>query len=249
MATATRVEDLTQFGKALDDFPMGLILKQARIFVSELHRHFGTVGLVRMTMPMVLQRRQIQKTHRDTMAKLRQEWGSGAVNEALIMSALFNVVVPKKGREAAYEVVKGIFQKVAPHSMKALYQSADLVRCDGDRFSNFKTFHVALFDASQHLFPNHQTDEGDLLTSTVTKCSNVEVFTGLGCPELGKLGCDHDLAGYPAIADQHDFEFRRPSTIAKSGATCDFRFYRKGTAPDTENIDGVPVTWTEALNR
>ena len=53
----------------------------------------------------------------------------------------------------------------------------------------------------------------------------------------------------PAIADRHDFEFRRPCTIAKGGDTCEFRFYRKGTAPDTELIEGVPVHWNETLNR
>ena len=31
-------------------------------------------------------------------------------------------------------------------------------------------------------------------------------------------------------------EFRRPCTIAKGGDVCEFRFYRKGTAPDTELI-------------
>lgn len=33
MTTATRVEDLAQYGNALDDFPKGLMLKQARIVV------------------------------------------------------------------------------------------------------------------------------------------------------------------------------------------------------------------------
>ena len=53
------------------------------------------------------------------------------------------------------------------------------------------------------LFGHYTADEG-----------NVEVFGALGCPELGRLGCDHDLAGYPAVADRHDVEFRRPTTIA-----------------------------------
>jgi hypothetical protein len=249
VATANRVEDLEQYGKALDDFPKGLALRQLRIFISELRRRYRTRGLLRMVVPVVRQRRQIQRSHQATMADLRRDWGSRAVNEALMMAALFKELVPIEGRAGAYEVVKSIFQALAPHSMKALYQSDDLVMCPGDRFENFKTFHLALFDASQHVFPNTQTDEGDLFTSTVTRCANVEVFTAFDCPELGCLGCDHDLAGYPVIADRHEFVFRRPATIAKGGTTCDFRFYRKGTAPDTEIIGGVPVEWTEALNR
>ena len=67
------------------------------------------------------------------------------MNEALTMSALFNVMTPIEGREGAYEVAKEIFQEIAPVSMKALYQSDDLARCSGDRFENFKTFHMSMF--------------------------------------------------------------------------------------------------------
>lgn len=245
----TRVEDLSQFGSALDDFPKGLMAKQAKVFLSELRHRYGTVRLLRMVVPIMRERHRLQKAHVAVMKSMKQDWGKGAVNEALIMSALFGVVVPIEGREGAYEVVKGIFQRIAPHSMVALYQSEDLANCAGDPFGNFKTFHMALFDASQHAFPNTQADLDDHFTSTVTRCSNVEVFTGFGCPELGKLGCDHDLAGYPVIADRHNFEFRRPCTIAKGSERCEFHFYRKGTAPDTEMIEGSPVLWTDSLNR
>jgi hypothetical protein len=249
MAAATRVEDLGQYGKALDDMPKGVMARQAGVIVAELRRRYGTRGFLRMVVSIARERRRIQKTHPATVAELRRDWGSGAVNEALGMTALFDVLVPIEGREGAYAVAKEIFQQVAPLSMNALYQSEDLAQCTGDRFENFKSFHLALFDSSQHLFPNTQTDQGDLFTSTVTRCGNVEVFGALGCPELGRLGCDHDLAGYPAIADRHDFEFRRPTTIAKGGDVCRFRFYRTGTAPATEEVDGVEVRWTDALNR
>lgn len=249
MATATRVEALAQFGNAIDDYPKSVMMKQARVFGSELRKRFGTVGLVRMMGATVRQRRVVKTTHQAVIDKMRQDWGSGAVNEALMMVALFDVIARADNREEAYEVIKGAFQRLAPDSMAWLYQSDDLARCDGDLFANFKTFHIALFDASQSLFPNTQTDAGDVITTTVTRCSNAEVFNALGCPELSKLGCDHDLAGYPAIADRHEFEFRRPCTIAKGSDTCEFRFYRKGTAPDTELIGGVPVHWNETLNR
>jgi hypothetical protein len=249
MVAAARVEDLARFGRALDDLPKRVLFKQAGVLVAHLRRRYGLLRLVRLMGSMARERRQIPKAHPDTVAALRRDWGPGAVNEALGMTALFNALVPFEGREGAYEVVKGIFQQVAPLSMRELYQSDQLAACTGDRFENFKQFHLALFESSQHLFPNTQTDEGDLFTSTVTRCANVEVFSALGCPELAMLGCDHDLAGYPEIADRHGFEFRRPTTIAKGGDVCRFRFYRQGTAPETEEIDGVEVKWAESLNR
>jgi len=249
MVAATRVEDLTRFGQGLDDMPKKVLVKQAGVLLAHLRRRYGLLGLVRLMGSMARERRQILKAHPETVAELRRDWGPGAVSEGLGMTALFNALVPLEGREGAYEVAKGIFQQIAPLSMRELYQSDQLAGCAGDRFENFKKFHLALFESSQDLFPNTQTDEGDLFTSTVTRCGNVEVFSALGAPELGMLGCDHDLAGYPAIADRHDFEFRRPTTIAKGGHACRFRFYRTGTAPETEEIDGVPVKWVESLNR
>jgi len=246
---ASRVEDLARFGQGLDDMPKKVLVKQAGVLVGHLRRRYGLTRLVRLMGSIARERRQILTAHPDTVRALRRDWGPGAVNEALGMTALFNALVPLEGREGAYEVAKGIFQAIAPLSMNALYQSDQLAGCAGDRFENFKKFHLALFEHSQHLFPNTQTDEGDLFTSTVTRCGNVEVFTALGAPELGMLGCDHDLAGYPTIADRHRFEFRRPTTIAKGGDVCRFRFYRTGTAPATEEIDGVPVEWVESLNR
>jgi hypothetical protein len=81
------------------------------------------------------------------------------------------------------------------------------------------------------------TDDPDKLTINVTTCANVELFGELGVPELGKFGCDHDLAGYAAIEDDVDCEFRRLCTIAKGDDNCVFEFYRKGTAPDNAHLN------------
>jgi hypothetical protein len=55
--------------------------------------------------------------------------------------------------------------------------------------------------------------------------------------ELGKFGCDHDLAGYAAIQDDVNCEFRRLRTIAKGDPSCVFEFYRKATAPDNAHLN------------
>ncbi len=124
--------------------------------------------------------------------------------------------------------------------MPAIYQIDELVQCEGDNFENFKKFNVAMFEAMDRE-GTWKTDaivnEGDRLRINVISCANVELFSALGCPELGKLGCDHDLAGYPVILDRVGAEFRRPCTLAKGDDFCDFNFYRKGTAPPTEHLN------------
>lgn len=80
-------------------------------------------------------------------------------------------------------------------------------------------------------------NDEDRLRINVVSCANVDLFSALGCPELGKLGCNHDLADYPIILDRVDTQFRRPCTIATGNESCDFNFYRKGTAPPTEHLN------------
>ena len=81
------------------------------------------------------------------------------------------------------------------------------------------------------------------------KCANVEMAHAFDVPELAPIGCDSDLAGYAAIVEEVNTEFRRPCTIAKGSDHCKFLFYRKGTAPDTEEVDGKTVKWDDHLNK
>ena len=130
--------------------------------------------------------------------------------------------------------------EIAQTSMGLIYQVEDLKRCEGDTFENFKKFNIALFqrttrDGTWHM--ESYTDDPDKLTITVTTCANVDLFGELGVPELGKFGCDHDLAGYSVIEDDVDCEFRRLCTIATGDDRCVFEFYRKGTAPDNAHLN------------
>ena len=118
MGATTRVEDLARYGEAIDDLPKRVLARQAKVLVSELRRRYGTRGLVRMMVSILRERRHIKKTHPDTVAELRRDWGAGAASEGLAMTALFNVLAPIEGREGAYDVVKTVFQRVAPLSMK-----------------------------------------------------------------------------------------------------------------------------------
>ena len=80
-------------------------------------------------------------------------------------------------------------------------------------------------------------NETDKLTIKITTCTNVKLFSELNVPELGKFGCDHDLAGYPLIEKDVDCDFRRLSTIASGDDYCLFEFYRRGTAPDNAHLN------------
>ena len=233
-----QVEQLSRYGRSLG-LPREAQKKQIGIVFSALREKFGLVGMVPFLARVLAEGRRIRKTRPDVVAKAR-EIGPEVAKEMVLLTSLFRVAARRDGREKAYEFLKDIFQRVAVHSMPAIYEIDELTRCAGDPFENFKKFNVALFEAmdTQGTWKAESIeDDGDRLRIKVTTCANVELFSALGCPELGRLGCDHDLAGYPVILHRVDAEFRRPCTLAAGDGFCDFNFYRRGTAPATEHLN------------
>lgn len=233
-----KVEDLAQYGKTLR-MPKEVVKKQKKIVMGILKEEFGTLGLIPFFFNVMKERRRIKNEFPETMKKI-YTLGKETRTEFLMFSSMFRVLSRRMGRENAYDFLKNIMQKIAPISMPAIYQLDDLLRCVGDTFENFKKYNIAMFKAmhEEGTWKNDMIqDEKNKLTIRVTSCANVDLFGEAECPELAKLGCDHDLAGYPVILDRVNAEFRQPHTIAKGDDCCDFMFYRKGTAPDTELLN------------
>ena len=160
--------------------------------------------------------------------------------ELTMMGSLFSAIADKRGRTKAQEFMIGMMRNVAAFSMPAIYQISDLVKCEGDVFDNYKKMNRALFNETNRMGTwkhdgFHETK--DLLEFKVTSCANIELFEAIDCPELNEFGCEHDLGGYPQIEEATNSEFRRPCTLAKSGDCCHFKFYRKGTAPVSAELN------------
>lgn len=233
-----RVEEVPRFGEPLS-FPKEVQLTQMRIVLAAMRRRYGVLGLIPFLMRVLREQRRIRRAYPDLVAEAGRI-APEVAREFVLLTALFKVAARRDGRDGAYAFLKEIFQSVAVHSMPAIYQIDQLAACEGDPFDNFKKFNVAMFEAmdKQGTWKTESvSDEADRLRIKVSTCANVELFTAVGCSELGRLGCDHDLAGYPVILDRVDAEFRRPCTLASGGDYCDFNFYRKGTAPPTEYLN------------
>jgi hypothetical protein len=234
-----RVEELENFGAGLE-MPKGAVKEQGKIMLRALRKRFGVVGMLGIFKDTWAHERRLRRDHPETRRK------AAAISpiiekELFTFSAIFLALAKRLGREEAYEFFKTrVMNELAQTSMGLIYQVEDLKRCEGDTFENFKKFNIALFqrttrDGTWHM--ESYTDHPDKLTINVTTCANVELFGELGVPEMGKFGCDHDLAGYAVIEDGVDFEFRRFCTIAKGDDRCVFEFYRKGTAPDNAHLN------------
>jgi len=230
--TAQRVEDLDRFGKSLLDIPKEAFQGQGKVMFAAFRKKFGLVGLVPFAFRVMKERRRILRQYAAQYADLRGLTPKGA-KEITMMIAMFNVIAQSESREKAYEFVKGIFQAIALKSLPAIYQLDDLEKCEGDVFDNFKKFNIAMFKAGDRDFHVGEIEEDDNhLRIVVDRCLNVEAGRMFDCPEIARLGCDHDLASYPFVEPRVNAVFRRPCTLAKGGSCCDFNFYRKGFAPE-----------------
>jgi hypothetical protein len=234
-----KVEELSQYGKTLSGLPKETKSKQMTIVLHEIRKKFGLLGMIPFFIRVFLEQHALKKKYPEAYRKALK-LGKAEANDISMLIAMFNLIARKEGRENAYEYVKSIMQKIAIHSMPAFYQIDDMVKCEGDTFENFIKFTAAWFKAMNEegtWILDEIKEEKDELTMIVTECTNCVISKAFDCPEIAKLGCDHDLAGYPVILDRVNAEFRRPHTIAKGDEYCDFHFYRKGTAPDTEHLN------------
>ena len=230
-----RVNDLSQYGKPLT-FPKEVQGRQIGIVFRAIREEFGIMGVLPFLARVVREQRALRRQHPNVIDEARK-LGPEVAREMVMLTALFNVAAARLGRGPAYDFLRRLFQRIAVFTMPAIYQIDELVACEGDVFDNFKDFNQAMFEAMDRegtWKSDSIVDEPDRLRIKVVSCANVDLFTAIGAPELAKLGCDHDLAGYPVILDRVDAEFRRPCTLAKGGTYCDFNFYRRGSAPPTE---------------
>jgi len=234
-----RVEELEKYGAALE-MPKEAVKEQSKIMFRALRKQFGFFGMLGIFKDTFFNQLKLKKENPGTRRKAADI--SKIIEEELFtFSGMFLALAKRLGREEAYEFFKTeVMNEIAKTSMALIYQVDELVRCEGDVFDNFKKMNIALFerttkDGTWHM--ESYQDEPDKLTIKVTTCANVGLFSELGVPELGRFGCDHDLAGYPVIEEDVNCDFRRLCTIAKGDDHCLFEFYRRGTAPDNAHLN------------
>lgn len=232
-----KVEGLSQYGKTLSGLPKEAMKKQTIIVLDETRKKFGLLGILPFFVKVLLKQKALKRDYPIAYQEALKI-SKNAAKEITMLVAMFNIVAEKEGKEDAYNFLKNIFQKVAKYSMPAYYQIDDLVECEGDTFENFVKFNIAWFKAMNDegtWVVDKIEEEKDKLTIIISECANCVIGKAFDCPEIAKLGCDHDLAGYPVIIDRVNAQFVRQHTLAKGDEYCDFIFNRKGTAPDSEH--------------
>jgi hypothetical protein len=233
-----KVEELSQYGKGLE-MPRETLKKQQQLMFKLLKKEFGLFGMIGLGIRVMKHAKRLKKEHPDQV-KIAASVGKDQDKQVIMTAALFFAIADKSGRKSGQEFMTKLIQTMAPITLPAIHQLDEVVKCGGDTFTNNKKFTRAMFEECDRLgsWKNDGfIDTEDCLEFKVTKCVNVELMEALGCPELKKMGCDHDLAAYPLMEDASQCEFRRPITIADGDDYCHFFYYRKGTAPDTAHLN------------
>jgi hypothetical protein len=232
-------EELERYGAPLE-MPKEAVKEQSKIMMNAIRQKFGVLGMIGVFKDTFLNQIRLKKENPNTLKKAAAI-SKTIEKELFAFSSMFLAIAKRLGREETYEFFNSeVMNKMAKISMPEIYQLNDLKKCEGDVFDNFKKMNIGLFkrttkDGTWNM--ESYIDEKDKLTIKITSCANVDLFGELDVPELGKFGCDHDLAGYSAIEDDVKCEFRRLCTIAKGDDFCLFEFYRKGTAPNNAHLN------------
>jgi len=239
MNNGMRVEDLDNYGASLE-MPKEAMKAQFRILLKALRKKFGFWGMLGVFLDTFSIQRRLRRDFPETRRRA-MEIGKIIEKELFALSGIYLALAKRLGRKEAYEFLKyEVIYKLALTSMPLLYQVPELKRCDGDVFENFKKMNIALFERTTKdgtwLMESYK-NEPDKLTIKVTTCTNVELFNELNVPALGRFGCDHDVAGFSAIENDVNCEFRRFHTIANGDDHCLFEFFRRGTAPDNAHLN------------
>jgi len=214
--------------------PRKALLLQVKVMFFGLIKKYGVFGTVGFLGRVHKKKKQLINEYADiTNAKFP---GVSAMGELYMLAAMHLVIADTEGREKAYEFIKSIMQELGPTAHKSIYCLHDLKKVEGDVFTNFCKLNRRLFENGNEkgLYGVEEiTDSEDLQFIRVTKCLNIDATMTIGCPELARLGCDGDIAGYApeALGDQVDLDFRRPRTLANGDEACEFHYYRKGSAP------------------
>ena len=231
-----KVEELSSYGTAFDHMPLRAAILEMKVMFSRLTKKFGVFGTIGFIRQVSRKQKQLKKQYGDIVNERFADVPSSAITEMYLMAAMYNALADREGKEKAFEFVKGIFQAIGPAGHEAYYDIKDLVKCPGDIYTNFCQLNRSMIESSARkgFYKLEGLKESENLQHfCFTKCLNIDVMSALGCPELARLGCIADVAGYApeALGNKVNIDFRRPYTMANGDKACEFYYYRKGHAP------------------
>ena len=231
-----RVEQLPSYGHAFDYLPLAAQLQQVKFLLVGFRKRFGVFGALRFLVRVFRVQAGLQRQFSAIISTKYPGVPASALNELYMLTAMYKLLTEAEDKSAAYDFILNMLRDMGPAAHEALYDVAGLRKCDGEIYKNFCALNRSVFEnsAAKGFYDVDEIrDSENLQYVRLTKCLNIELFSILGYPELGRVGCEIDKGGYApdAIEDKVDLDFRRPHTLINGDAACECYHYRKGHAP------------------
>lgn len=231
-----KVEELRRYGIPFLEPPK----KGARMAINTLLRIFrkkmGIIGSLLFLFESLTEGKIVRKEFPEQI-DIVNSIDPGMGKMVSIYVSIFRLLSKKFGRKEASGLMTAAIKPIGEFNIPLIYQSKDLAICEGDLFENFKKFNHASFESCKEAgvidIAEYYEDETSQII-VVNRCDGCTIGELFGWPEIGMLGCDHDIGGFPKIEDELQIVFRRHKTLAKGDDCCDFTFYKKGFEPKTK---------------
>lgn len=227
------VEELPRFGQPFMEPPKAAALYAMKTIFKTFRKKLGLKDTILFIFRVISEKKSVKFFYTEEFNKL-EEINKGMGNMVAIYVSIFRLLSDKYNREEAYNIVKEAIQDIGRYNMPLIYDIEPLLQCSGNTFENFKKLNLSAFLASEKAGVVNISlieDQENVQRIHLDRCDGCSLGSMFGWPEIGKLGCDHDIAGYSEIEDKLGIVFRRHKTIAKGDNICDFTFYKKGFEP------------------
>ncbi len=228
----TEISKVPYYGKKFPFIPWKFSskIKVSFVFAKILYKKIGFLKFFKFWLiifPLIFLK--TYKKYKKWLKMMNSSFWKMSEIEWLLLIIIYEYLEKIKNKDFAYDFSKQAIQEASKFMMNDFYQ-ADILKNFEDPFEAFWTYHKAMFKDDPN-YPNEFIEEKDCKIMMVHDCKNCKI-ADLTIPDLAKLGCDHDITWYQAIADKLKMEFRRPQTIAKDNKPCKFMFFRKWKAPN-----------------
>lgn len=227
----TEISKVPHYGQHFPFIPwtLGSKIKVSFVFAKHLYHKIGLLNYLQFWLLLPFRLPNVLQSHKEGLRLMQNTFGWMAKVQWILLIIIYEVLEKKVGKEEAYQYAKDAIQDGATFMMNEFYQAEELAKFE-DPYLAFWEYHKAMFKDDPN-FENEVIEGEDCHKMIVHNCRNCAI-ANLTIPALASLGCDHDIAGFQAIADKIQMDFRRPVTLAKDGKPCQFMFFRKGMAPE-----------------
>ncbi len=228
-----RVEDLRHYGSAFSDaessWPADLKKRMTKtskkIVMSKLGFWEGFQLLFRY----------MKEKRRMLGVDLSEIRARGMNNEPFIrtqleIAALFSALSQTVGKDRALETMYEVMDATAPEALALCMPSIEDMKTFDDPLQACKDYFAPSPEAAEKAgcqLIEVVEDTEDTFRFDMTYCVWYELAKTFGVPDACLPNCHSDDIFFPGYYESFGLEYSRENTIARGGATCDFKLTRK----------------------